>query len=614
MDKIDDAGRVNIDGSVAYVPQQAWIQNATLRYNVTFGMPYQEVRYQKVLDACAMRPDLEILDNGDMTEIGEKGINLSGGQKQRVSLARAIYSNRDIYLLDDPLSAVDSHVGKHIFENVISSSTGLLRHKTRVLVTNAVNYLPQMDVIVVMKNGTVSEIGNYEELLKRGEFSEYLLQHNKEEEEKEEGLGNRDVAAEEARKRKRSRAISEMSDLKEKKEASMPPRARKGMRPGRFKGQPHASVAEGGFGPKAKGGLMVTEKVETKAVKRAVYMKYAKSVGVCAVVAIFILQTFDQAFTIGTNLWLAKWSDDPNSAVPEVRDLYLGVYGALGSASAFMIMISSLLASIEGLRASSKLHSTMLDNVLRAPMAFFDTNPKGRVVNRFAKDVDYADRSIPMTFFFLIRLSYYVLGTILVISITNYWFILIIIPLSIAYWFIQRLYVTTSRQLRRLESISRSPIYTHFSETLSGVSTIRAYDLEARFCGENEFKIDANQVCYHPNITTNRWLSIRLEILGNIIVLFAALFAVLGRNVLDPGIVGLSLSYAMQITQALNMLIRQTSQIENNMVSIERIQEYQDELVQEAPYITPQDPDPLWPHFGNVRFNNYETRYREVGL
>ena len=649
MEKVEGSGRVNIDGRVAYVPQEAWIQNATLQYNITFGEQFNEKSYNRIVDSCAMRPDLQILKDGDMTEIGEKGINLSGGQKQRVNLARAIYSNSDIYLLDDPLPAVDAHVGKHIFDHVVSNKTGLLRNKTRLLVTNAVGYLAEMDRIVVMKEGTIIEQGSYQELMRKGgEFTDFLLEHVQESAEKRRAsaaFGDSENELEEIKAeletvlgrrasmkgpRGLRRTVSRMADSDAGSQksggrtpmetgpkeggvgAKKPPTGRKGPG-GAGRGGRRGGGAGRGPPPGGKGGegLMVREKVETKEVKWSVYVFYAQAVGMFTASMVLLFALLTQVFSVGTNFWLAEWSDDPNSAIPKIRDTYLGVYGALGAATALTIVANSLLTALGGLNASSKLHNNMLANVLRAPMSFFDTNPKGRVVNRFAKDIDYVDRAIPMTFGALMRLSFNVLGTIFVISYNSPIFIAVIIPLGVVYIILQKVYVMSSRQLRRLDSTTRSPIYSHFSETLSGVSTIRAYNLERRFAKENEFRIDTNQVCYMGNITTNRWLSIRLEMLGNIIILFAALFAVLGRDTLDPGIVGLSLTYASTVTQTFNMLIRQTSQIENYMVSVERISEYQNQLEQEAPFYMPdQDPDNTWPEFGNIKFDNYQTRYR----
>ena len=646
MDKIE--GKVNVAGSVAFVPQQPWIQNSTLKYNITFGKEHNDRTYEKVIDACSMRPDLEILDKGDMTEIGEKGINLSGGQKQRVSLARAIYSDRDVYLLDDPLSAVDAHVGKHIFENVLSSKTGLLKKKTRILVTHAISYLSKVDSIVVIKDGTISEMGTYKELMdKKGDFAEYLIQHLREEKEKAETDVDDDNKSqvldelqEELENKLGKKVVEEgmrrgSSDLSSLRGSDVMAGRGRGQSRGRGRGRGRGRRASRGLQrrisiisekqdknsqkqiPERRGrfgkgqGLIVEEKIETKPVNRAVYWYYGRAVGIFTIIITFALSTLNQVFSVSTNLWLAKWSDDPNSAEPNVRDLYLGVYGGLGALTAITIMLMSLMVALGGLNASSKLHNTMLENVLLAPMSFFDTNPKGRVVNRFAKDVDYVDRPIPMTFGNLLRILFNVLGTVFVICYANPIFVAIIVPLSFLYYFIQQLYVRSSRQLKRLESVTRSPIYVHFSESLSGLSTIRAYDLNHQFSGESEDRIDNNQISFHAQLANSRWLSIRLEMLGNVIIMCAALFAVLGRETMDPGIVGLSLSYAQQITNVLNMLIRQTSQIETNMVSVERIREYQDEIVQEAPYEMPNDPSDGWPNHGVIQFENYQTRYRE---
>ena len=681
LEKAEMNTMVNIVGKVSYVPQQAWMQNSPLQYNITFGRSYNDKLYEKVVDSCALRPDLDMLPNKDQTEIGEKGINLSGGQKQRVAMARAVYNNGDVYLLDDPLSAVDAHVGQHIFEQVIGPS-GLLKNKTRVLVTHGVKYLPEVDNIVVLKNGQISESGTYKELLNRGkEFADFLIQYIQEEEDKildkdkdtienvkqelERKMGTKRLEAEIHKARSRSSiAHSNISGyttgtieqkiqplLKEKTkrnfssvfgkrvvdEANVENKSihdeknekapllskltadyggQAGPR-GREKGDRGVGGGRGGRGGRGGGGkrsggeggdLMTKEKLETKSVNIDVYTFYFNTVGILSVVAIFILALVTQVLTIGTNVWLSVWSDDPDSAVPSVRDLYLGIYGTLGTLSAIAICASTLITAIGGLVASSILHNKMLAGVLRAPMSFFDTTPKGRVVNRFAKDVDYVDRSIPLTFAALLRLGLGVLGTLAVISYTSPIFIAVIIPLSVVYWIVQRIYVATSRQLRRLESNTRSPIYSWFGEAVSGVATIKAFNIQDRFIKDLETKVDINQACSEPNIISNRWLSIRLEMLGNLIILFASLFAILGRDTLDPGIVGLSLSYSMQITQNLNLLIRQTSQIENNMVSIERIMEYQTGLPQEAPWLTHDDPGDNWPSRGEVYIKSLETR------
>ena len=632
---------INVNGRVSYVPQQGWMQNATLQYNITFGKEMNRKVYNNVIRACALEPDLEILPTGDETEIGEKGINLSGGQKQRVSLARAVYSEGEIYLLDDPLSAVDAHVGKHIFDNVIGPK-GILSNKTRVLVTHGVKFLPMVDKIIVMKDGKISETGTYKELLDQGnEFADFLIQYLQEEEEKHlEGKDLEELQVFKGElenkigKEKLKRQISETGSVHSATSTKSKPRADKRHESGSFnessklrkvsKKSNYGSTFSGenkpnkkmqgkrGGGPPNRGKLMTSEYVETKAVDKAVFFFYFKAVGIQVTIWIVILNILQQGLTIGTNVWLGEWSDDPDSAETKVRNMYLGVYGLLGVLGAIATCLVSLITAIGGLNASTKLHDSMLMSVLRAPMSFFDTNPKGRIVNRFAKDIDYVDTSIPLTFAALMRLGLGVLGTIAVISSTLPIFIAIIVPLSVLYWFLQKFYVTSSRQLRRMESSTRSPVYSWFGESVSGISTIKAFKLEEKFCQEMEMKVDTNGKTMMPNYTSNRWLSIRLEILGNIIVLCASLLAVLGRDNLDPGMVGLSLSYAMQITSQLNFLIRQTSQIENNMVSVERIKEYQFSLPQEAEWILDSDPSKdIWPSNGKIELTNLEMRYRE---
>ena len=617
---------INVAGGISYVPQQAWMQNTSLRRNITFGTEFDEATYRRVVRACALQPDLEILPSGDQTEIGEKGINLSGGQKQRISLARAVYNDGDIYLLDDPLSAVDAHVGKHLFDEVIGPG-GLLQNKTRILVTHSVRFLPVMDKIVVLKEGRISEVGTYKELLDQGrDFASFLIQHIQEEEDEllaggdTEGLelvradlvskmGEKTVEKEVERCRSRSSVRSSSSVVSQRRrvrasgasEASerTPMRGAKQRRnygaadttAGKVKVE-----AEKKRGGRGGGRLMTTEFLETKAVDRAVYSFYFKAVGVQITVSILLLNIAQQALSIGTNVWLSEWADDPEAGEVKVRNIYLSVYGVLGVLTALVFCVVNLVTALGGLNASTLLHDKMVSGVLRAPMAFFDTNPKGRIVNRFAKDIDMVDSSIPLTFAALMRLGLGVVGTIMVICSTIPWFIAIIIPIAFLYYMVQRFYVSSSRQLRRIESSTRSPIYSWFGESVSGVTTVRAYKLEAEFSRQMALKVDFNGGSMVPNYMANRWLSIRLEMLGNLILLFAALLAVLGRESLEPGLVGLSLSYAMQITSSLNMLIRQSSQIENNMVSVERIKEYQTSLPREADWTVAGDPGPdQWP-------------------
>ncbi|XP_049764041.1 multidrug resistance-associated protein 1 isoform X1 [Schistocerca cancellata] len=635
MDKI--TGRVNTKGSIAYVPQQAWIQNATLKDNILFGKSLEQSSYLRIVDACALKPDLQMLPGGDQTEIGEKGINLSGGQKQRVSLARAVYSNADIYFLDDPLSAVDSHVGKHIFENVIGP-TGLLKKKTRVLVTHSITFLPEVDLIVVLKDGEVTEIGAYKELLeKKGAFAEFLVQHLQEAA-TDEGDGELEeikqqlettIGAEELSqklKRARSRVSESHSDsgsIGDKnslsvsgsvyRQNSIESSTEKSNSLKRANSVEKNNVLVKSVQPGEK--LIEIEKAETGSVKWAVYSHYLKSVGIFLSLATILFNFVFQAFSIGTNIWLSVWSNDAdyvaNTSDTAKRDLYLGVYGALGFGQVIFLLLSSLTTFIGALSAAHIIHYSLLSNIMRTPLSFFDITPVGRIINRFSKDIDTLDTVLPHNIRGLVNCFFGVLATIVVISYSTPIFMVVIIPIGILYYFIQRFYVATSRQLKRLESISRSPIYSHFGETVTGASTIRAYGVQQRFIRENENKVDVNQVCYYPSIIANRWLAVRLEMIGNLIILFSSLFAVLGRDSINAGIVGLSVSYALQVTQTLNWLVRMTSDVETNIVAVERIKEY-GETPQEAPWEVPATQPPNdWPSKGEVQFKDYKVRYRE---
>uniref|UniRef100_A0A336KSQ1 ABC-type glutathione-S-conjugate transporter n=1 Tax=Culicoides sonorensis TaxID=179676 RepID=A0A336KSQ1_CULSO len=618
------SGRVNRKGSIAYVPQQAWIQNATLRDNILFARPFDKKRYEKVVHACALKADIDMLPDGDQTEIGEKGINLSGGQKQRISLARAVYQDADVYFLDDPLSAVDSHVGKHIFQEVIGPS-GLLANKTRVLVTHGITYLPQVDNISVMKYGEITESGTYKELLeKKGEFSEFLLQHLQNASEEEEDLDDikkqlesdigdaelrakferalstsrdrSDSTSEDGRKlsRHESRTSIENGDLK--KEKSLSP------------------VKENSKENEKKTKLIEAEKTGTGNVKWTVYKHYLSKIGwTLAITSVFLSMLF-QGLSIGSNIWLSKWSTDERANETKWRNIYLGGYGAFGVGQVFADLVASLTLALGCLYAAKLMHNILLSNIMRLPMSKFDTTPLGRILNLCSKDVDVCDTTLPSNIRSCLMCLLSVTATITVISISTPIFMSVILPIAIVYFFVQRFFVATSRQLKRLESVSRSPIYSHFGETITGVSTIRAYNVQDRFIKESENKVDFNQVCYFPSIIANRWLAIRLEMVGNLIIFFAALFAVLGRDSTDPlkaGLVGLSLSYALSITQTLNWLVRMTSELETNIVAVERIKEY-GELPQEAPweiqnYAVSKD----WPEQGQVEFEEFKVRYRE---
>ncbi|CAB1338215.1 unnamed protein product, partial [Coregonus sp. 'balchen'] len=669
MEKME--GDISIRGSVAYVPQQAWIQNATLRDNILFGKAYNEQKYHCCLEACALTPDLEVLPGGDLTEIGEKGINLSGGQRQRVSLARALYNEADVYLLDDPLSAVDAHVAKHIFDHVIGPE-GALQGK--------------VDNIVVMVEGRVSEMGSYQELLKQnGAFADNHTDM----------VDNEPVVNE--AKRQFIRQISIISgDLENPKSRSVRKRL--------CSERKHAESDPEKKLPKVEK-LIQAETAETGRVKIKVFWEYAKAVGPLLSLFICFLYGCQSAAAIGANVWLSQWTNDAAQNVTQENvSMRVGVYAALGMAQGLLVMVSSYTLAMGNIGAARKLHYALLDNkfhtpqsffdttpigrvinrfskdiyvidealpstvlmflgtffsslstmivivastpifavviaplafiyvfvqaysmlraaklmhlymlqrVLRAPQGFFESTPTGRVLNRFSKDVDIIDSHIPDNIDIWMRTFWYTVNVLIVCSALTPLFLLVIVPLMVFYWWVQRFYVATSRQLKRLESVSRSPIYSHFSETVTGSSVIRAYGRHNAFVLMSDMKVDENQKSYYPGIVSNRWLGVRIEFIGNCIVLFAALFAVIGKDKLNPGLVGLSVSYALLVTMSLNWMVRMTSDLESNIVAVERVMEYS-ETKTEAPWeVEDKKPSSDWPSQGNVEFSDYSVRYRE---
>nr|XP_026483252.1 multidrug resistance-associated protein 1 isoform X3 [Vanessa tameamea] len=609
MNKI--SGRVNTTGNIAYVSQQAWIQNATLQDNIIFGKSLDKSKYNNVINVCALKPDFDVLPGGDQTEIGEKGINLSGGQKQRVSLARAVYYDADNYFLDDPLSAVDSHVGKHIFDKVIGPN-GLLKNKTRVWVTHNVSYLAQTDHILVLRDGEVSEAGTYQQLLeKKGAFAEFLLHHLSDAErtspeelnELKQDLESK-LGSEFQNKLQRARSLSESTSESEQPAAG----DRRGSSVKRR--TPETTPNE----LKEKNKLIEAEKTETGSVKWSVYKHYLTSVGVAASAVTVLMNLVLQLFQVGSNYWLAQWSNDDSMLVNGTvdrsrRDLYLGVYGGLGIGQALSSFFTDLMPYLACWRAARILHELLLDNVLKAPLQFFEVTPVGRILSRFSKDMDVVDTSLPSQASDVIYCAFEVLGTLFVISFSTPIFMAVILPIGVVYYVIQRFYVATSRQLKRLESVSRSPIYSHFGESITGATTIRAYGVTKRFVEESERGVDHNQSCYYPSCIANRWLAVRLEMIGNLIIFFAALFAVLGRDTINPGLVGLSVSYALQITQTLNWLVRMTSEVETNIVAVERIKEYA-ETTQEAAWTVAKGPGSTWPETGALQLERLSLGYR----
>ncbi|KAI1006708.1 Metal resistance protein [Podosphaera aphanis] len=615
-------GEVILHGQTAYVAQQPWIMNASVKDNILFGHHFDPAFYQKTVKACALVDDFNQLPDGDETQVGERGISLSGGQKARLTLARAVYARADIYILDDCLSAVDQHVGRHIIENVLGTN-GLLSGKTRILATNSTPVLMEADFICLIREGRIIERGTLLQLMAmKGEICNLIRT-----------AGNKDRSREDSESSLSAPSTPSIDDSEEHQlvqrktldqiaecENSNPTGKK---RKGSSSTVGHARAAS------IKGTRMKTrdEELDGKVqpnkefseqgkVKWAVYTAYAKTSNLFAVFTYGFMLLGGQTAQIACNVWLKKWAEvnDANDGNLNVGK-YIGVYFAFGIIGATLVLFQTLILWIFcSIEASRKLHERMAFAIFRSPMSFFETTPAGRILNRFSSDIYRVDEVLARTFNMLFVNSARALFTLIVISTSTPAFVALIIPLSLVYYWIQRYYLRTSRELKRLDSVSRSPIYAHFQESLGGISTVRAYRQQKRFAQENEYRVDTNLRAYSPSINANRWLAVRLESIGSIIILGAAGFAIISVSMgsgLTDGMVGLAMSYALQITQSLNWIVRQTVEVETNIVSVERVLEYGN-LPSEAPEVIHRHRPPIsWPAYGAVKFNNYSTKYRE---
>lgn len=558
-------GSVAKKGTIAYVPQQAWIINASLRENILFFSPYDEKRYNEVLDACALRPDLQILSAGDMTEIGERGINLSGGQKQRVSIARALYNNADIYIMDDPLSAVDAHVGKHLFYECIKR---YLSTKLVILATNQLQFLPDTDHVIVMGGGSIAGQGKFKDLMEASESFREMM-HSA-------GGGGHSQNEDKAVKEVKPKAEAEKKDKSSD-----------------------------------QGNLIIAEDRERGSVGLQVYLEYFKAGGTrkgIFVAVIFFALIGSNAFT---QWWLSYWtSNQPSDSGSRPDYFYFVIYIALG---VFYVIVATMKAftMIDWVTtAGFNLHNRLFNVIIRAPMWFFDVTPLGRLINRFSKDVDQLDQMLYMVMDQTINFSLTLVAYIILIAIIIPIILAVVGPCLVFYILLQSFYRNTSRELQRIESISRSPIFAQFSETLSGSASIRAYHCYDRMVTVNEHLLNNNNKAYFTLQAMNQWLGIRLDLIGNIIIFTTAIFIIVFRDQVTPAECGLALSLALTTTNYLNRATLASSDLETKMNSAERILASCDGPV-EPPSTPNNEPEASWPTTGDITFENYKMRYRE---
>ncbi|GLT67383.1 hypothetical protein SLA2020_396970 [Shorea laevis] len=574
-----------IRGTVAYVPQVSWIFNATVRDNILFGSGFERERYWKTIDVTELQHDLDLLPGHDLTEIGERGVNISGGQKQRVSMARAVYSNSDVYIFDDPLSALDAHVGRQVFNKCIKEE---LQGKTRILVTNQLHFLPHVDQIILVSEGMIKEEGTFEELSKNGKLFQKMMENaGKMEEMDEQGKENEEKNSDEKISKEAANGVAEVNDL--------PNNAKKG------KGR--------------KSVLIKQEERETGVVSWNVLMRYKDALGgLWVVMILFICYLSTEVLRISSSTWLRVWTDQSTSK-NYGPGYYILIYTLLGFGQVAVTLTNSFWLITSSLRAARRLHDAMLNSILRAPMLFFHTNPTGRVINRFSKDIGDIDRQVANFMNMFLGQVWQLLSTFALIGIVSTISLWAILPLLILFYAAYLYYQSTSCEIKRLDSITRSPVYAQFAEALNGLSSIRAYKAYDRMASINGKSMDNNIRFTLANTSSNRWLTIRLESLGGIMIWLTATFAVMQNGRAEnqaafAATMGLLLSYTLNITTLLSGVLRQASRAENSLNAVERVGTYID-LPSEAPDVIESNrPPPGWPSLGSIKFEDAVLRYR----
>uniref|UniRef100_A0A8D0A9P8 ATP-binding cassette, sub-family C (CFTR/MRP), member 12 n=1 Tax=Sander lucioperca TaxID=283035 RepID=A0A8D0A9P8_SANLU len=587
-------GSLTADGTFAYVSQQAWIFHGTVQENILMGEPFDQSKYNRVVDVCSLRADLNILPYGDQTEIGERGLNLSGGQKQRISLARAVYSNKDIFLFDDPLSAVDAHVGKHIFEECIKKE---LQGKSVILVTHQLQYLEYCDDILVLEDGEVLEAGNHRTLMKAdGRYAQLISNYQMEQSQEEE------VSP------KHTAQLKDVG-LRESTDGGL---VNPGMEP-----RKRSAVSDQ---------LVSQESTTEGSISWRVYHQYCKAAGGYIVCFLTILNIFLMiGSTAFSNWWLSFWLGQGNgssngttsnqgdiSANPDLH-FYQLIYGVMGVVMVILAVIKCFFFTWVTLKASCKLHDTMFTKIFSSPMSFFDTTPTGRILNRFSKDQEEVDIALPQNMDPFFQFCLLVTFTIIMISAVFPAMLVAVVVMGALFTLILFIFQRSIRQMKKMENISRSPCISLTTSTLQGLSTIHAYNIEDSHIKLFKSLNDINSNYFLLFNSGTRWLSFWLDFMAATMSLLVSLFVVLSSNdLINPALKGLALSYTTQLTGMLQYVVRQSTEVEARFNSVERLQEYITDCKPEAPrHIKEAQVPKDWPKSGTITFQDYKMRYRE---
>ncbi|KAL3738259.1 hypothetical protein ACJRO7_019740 [Eucalyptus globulus] len=563
-------GMVHVLGRMAYVSQTAWIQTGTIQENILFGSALDPVKYREVIQKCSLAKDIEMFPFGDQTQIGERGVNLSGGQKQRIQLARALYQDAAVYLLDDPFSAVDAHTAMSLFNEYVMEA---LSGKTVLLVTHQVDFLPAFHSILLMSSGQIVSAGSYDQLMAScQEFQELVNAHNT-----TAGSGNQ-IRMVSSRTPGYSKEEIRKIYVKEQLEASPGSQLIK---------QEEREIGDSGFKPCLQ------------------YLKHNKGF------LLFTLATISHivfiAGQLAQNYWLASEINTMSVSTVELNSVYTGI----GVVLALFLLFRSYFIVYLGCGASNAIFSVLLKSLIRAPMSFYDSTPLGRILSRVSSDLSIIDVDVAFQLTVAMGSTMNTYSNFLILAFLTWPVLFVIIPMIYLTLIIQKYYYASSNELMRLDGTTKSTLASHLTESIAGVMTIRAFGQEDRFFSRSLCLIDANASPYFHSFSANEWLVQRLEVLCAIVLTSSALaitFLDLGSS--SSGFVGMALSYGLSLNVFLVNSVQFQCSLSNLIISVERLEQYM-HIQSEAPEVIEDSrPAPDWPSSGNVEIYDLKVRYR----
>lgn len=612
------SGSVHIGGTVSYASQEPWLFAGSVRQNILFGQAMDRPRYNAVVRRCALDRDFTLFPQGDKTIVGERGVSLSGGQRARISLARAVYKRADIYLLDDPLSAVDAHVGRHLFESCL---VGYLRNTTRILVTHQLQFLRDVDQIIILKNGTIAAAGNFDTLSASGlDFAKLLAREEEEEKPVPDPNASADVDSESILHgsfRKRQMSIHSVSSV-DNLTATAPPES------DRIEAESRTAGAVGG----------------------RVYAAYLRAAGhPIFVLFMFLVATLAQLLGSASDWWTSYWvnleEDNPStrmSAMSVERRLNssninpeelarnytnslsdntvfesvgltrydcIYIYSGMVIALVAISLLRSFMFFSMAMRASTRLHNNMFSSITRAPMRFFHVNPSGRILNRFSKDMGAVDEVLPSALLDVLQIGLSLIGIVVVVATVNYFLLVPTLAIAVVFYGLRIFYLSSSRSIKRLEGVTRSPVFSHLNASLQGITTIRAFGAQEALIREFDNHQDLHSSAWYLFIASSRafgfWLDLVCVVYIGVVTMS---FLVLGQ-IEHGGNVGLAITQAMGLTGMFQWGMRQSTELENQMTSVERIEEYSN-IESEPPLQSEPSkrPPPSWPEAGRLEFKH----------